>query len=53
MNPEIELLKEIVKMFETIYKDSAYGQMIIYAANEGKANWDSKAKKIISDHENK
>ena len=47
MKPEIELLKEIIKMFDTVYKDSSYGQQIIYAANDGKDNWYSRAKKII------
>ena len=51
MNPEIELLKEIVKMFEDIFSSSGYGQFIIYAANDGKVNWYSKAKKIIAESE--
>ena len=51
MNPEIELLKEIIKMFEDIYSHTGYGQFIIYAANDGKTNWYSKAKKLIAESE--
>jgi hypothetical protein len=52
MNPSIELLKEIIKMFEDIYSSSGYGQMIIYAANEnGTQNWYWKAKKLIAESE--
>ena len=51
MNPEIELLKEIIKMFEEVFAASGYGQMIIYAANDGKDNWYSRAKKLIAESE--
>ena len=53
MKPEIQLLKEIIKVIDTVFKDSAYIQSIVYAANEnGKDNWYRKAKKLISDNEN-
>ena len=52
MKTEIELLKEIIKVIEDVYGNSAYMQHLIYAAQDGKNNWYSKAKKIISDHEN-
>ena len=54
MKPEIELLKEIIKMFEDIYSSSGYGQQIIYAAKEnGIENWYSRAKQIIAESENR
>jgi len=49
----IELLKEIIKMFEDIYSHTGYGQQIIYAANEnGTNNWYYRAKKLIAESEN-
>lgn len=49
MSEEIKLLAEIIKMFEEVFSSSGYGQHIIYAANDGKDNWYSRAKKIIAE----
>jgi hypothetical protein len=51
MKPEIQILKEIINIIESVYKDSGYMQFIIYAANDGKLNWYSRAKKLILESE--
>jgi hypothetical protein len=53
MKPEILLLKEIIHTIENIYGNSAYFQYLDYAAKDGKDNWLSKARKLISDNGNK
>jgi hypothetical protein len=53
MKPEILILKEIINIIESVYKDSAYYQFIDYVAKDGKDNWLSRARKLILNNENK
>ena len=51
MTTEQDLLYEILTIFKTVFKDSAYFQYIKYQAEENKVeNWYFKAKQLISKH---
>lgn len=50
MKEEIKLLKEVVETIEKVFGNSGYMQHVIYAANDGKDNWYSRAKKLIENN---